>query len=72
VAREQVLSTSISISLFHSTAKQVLVANMLSCKGLNISFRKTLSDHKWRLWLELVQWLMSVQLTTKNTILCGV
>jgi hypothetical protein len=46
--------------------KQVSVANVLSSNLLNISFRRTLSEHRWRLWLELVQRLMNVQLNLEK------
>jgi hypothetical protein len=35
--------------------KQVSVANMLNKKRLNITFRRTLSDNHWILWLQLVE-----------------
>jgi hypothetical protein len=34
--------------------KQVSIANMLSSNPLNISFRRTLMDNHWHLWLQFV------------------
>jgi hypothetical protein len=42
--------------------KQVSVANVLNQNLLNITFRRSLTENRWRLWLQLVQRLMSVQL----------
>jgi hypothetical protein len=39
--------------------KQVSVANVLNQAPLNISFRCTLSDGRWRLWLHLVERLIA-------------
>jgi hypothetical protein len=46
--------------------KQVSAANVLSHNPLNITSRRTLLDHGWRLWLELVQRLMNVQLNSEK------
>jgi hypothetical protein len=32
--------------------KQVSVVNVLSCNPLNITFRRTLSENRWRVWLQ--------------------
>jgi hypothetical protein len=32
--------------------KQVSIANVLSCNPLNITFRRTLSENRWQLWLQ--------------------
>jgi hypothetical protein len=46
--------------------KQVSVANVLNQAPLNISFRRTLSDGRWRLWLHLVERLMHINLTSET------
>jgi hypothetical protein len=46
--------------------KQVTVANVLNQNPLHIPFRRTLFDN--RLWLQLVQQLMEVQLTNEKDI----
>jgi hypothetical protein len=46
--------------------KQVLIANILSHKPLNINFRRTLYNKRWTLQLQLVQRLMNVQLTNEK------
>jgi hypothetical protein len=45
--------------------KHVRVADVLSSTRLNIGFRRVLQDDKWDSWLNLVQQLMSVQLTNE-------
>jgi hypothetical protein len=42
--------------------KQVYVANVLNQNLLNINFCRTLPENRWRLWLQLVQHLISIQL----------
>jgi hypothetical protein len=37
---------------------QVTVATVLGQSSLNINFSRTLSDYRWRIWLQLVQRLM--------------
>jgi hypothetical protein len=48
--------------------KQVTVANVLNQIPLNIRFHRTSTESRWRLWLQLVQRLMSVQLTNENDV----
>jgi hypothetical protein len=48
--------------------KQVFVANVLNQNPLNITFRRTLTENRWRLWLQLVQRLMAVQLNNKKDV----
>jgi hypothetical protein len=43
--------------------KNVLVSTVLAQAPLNITFRRTLNEHKWNLWITLCQQLMGVQLT---------
>jgi hypothetical protein len=46
--------------------KQVTVENVLNHSPLNIMFRRTLTDNRWQLWLQLVQRLMTVQLNNEK------
>jgi hypothetical protein len=46
--------------------KQVLNANILSRKPLNITFGRTLSNKRWILRLQLVKRLMNVKLTNEK------
>jgi hypothetical protein len=48
--------------------KQVSVANILNQNPLNITFRCSLRESRWRLWLQLVQRLMSVQLNDEKNV----
>jgi hypothetical protein len=48
--------------------KQVSVANVPNQSPLNISFWRTLNGNRWRLWLQLVQRLISVQLNDENDV----
>jgi hypothetical protein len=48
--------------------KQVSVANVLNQNPLNISFRAYFKRNCWRLWLQLVQRLMSVQVNDEKDI----
>jgi hypothetical protein len=48
--------------------KQVYVASVLNQNPLNISFRYTLRDNRWRLWLQLVQWLLRLNLNDEKDI----
>jgi hypothetical protein len=41
---------------------------VLSNNPLNISFRRTLTDNHWQLWLQLVHRLMQVQLSVEKDI----
>jgi hypothetical protein len=43
--------------------KNVLVATVLAQTPINITFRRTLNDHKWTQWIHLCQRLMRVQLS---------
>jgi hypothetical protein len=42
--------------------KQVSIANVQNHNPLNITFRRTLTENRWILWLQLVQRLTNVQL----------
>jgi hypothetical protein len=46
--------------------KGVSVASMLNQNPLNITFRRTLGDNWWRLWLQLVQRLLQVHLNDEK------
>jgi hypothetical protein len=48
--------------------KQVSVASVLNQNPLNISFRRSLTGHRWTMWLQLVQRLLQVQLTNEKDI----
>jgi hypothetical protein len=52
--------------------KNVSVSNVLNQTPLNITFCRTLTDNRWRLWLQLVQRLMHIQLNDeKDTFVWG-
>jgi hypothetical protein len=46
--------------------KQVSVANMLNQNPVNITFRRTLLDNHWFLWLQLVERLMNVHINNEK------
>jgi hypothetical protein len=51
---------------------QVTVATVLGQSLLNINFSRTLSDYRWRMWLQLVQRLMHEHLNDeKDTFVWG-
>jgi hypothetical protein len=52
--------------------KNVSVANVLNQNSLNITFRRTLTENRWTLWLQLAQRLMFIQLNgEKDTFVWG-
>jgi hypothetical protein len=52
--------------------KNVSVSNVLNQTPLNITFIRILTDNRWRLWLQLVQRLMHIQLNDeKDTFVWG-
>jgi hypothetical protein len=52
--------------------KNVSVANVLNQNPSNITFRCTLTENRWTLWLQLVQQLMFIQLNgEKDTFVWG-
>jgi hypothetical protein len=48
--------------------KNVLVMNVFTGSHLNIEFRRVISEHGWKTWIQLVRALMRVNLITKEDI----
>jgi hypothetical protein len=48
--------------------KQVSVASVLNQTPLNITFRRTLIENRWRLLLQLVQRIMTIQLNDEKDV----
>jgi hypothetical protein len=46
--------------------KNVLVSTVFANTPLNISFQRSLNDHKWGEWMHLCQRLISVNLLTES------
>jgi hypothetical protein len=48
--------------------KQVSVASVLNQTPLNITFWRILTENRWRLWLQLVQRIMTIQLNDEKDV----
>jgi hypothetical protein len=55
-------------SSLYNIVNKVIVASVLGQPPLNINFRHALSESRWRIWLQLVQRLMLVNLSIEKDI----
>jgi hypothetical protein len=61
-----------AVSFFVFANENKFLDDVLSHSLLNIAFRRTLSCTRWKLWLQLVEKLMHVQLNNdQNMFVCG-